>query len=103
MDTVPVPPASKKFAELLRSAASTFPEYAVWAAVIESPLSEKARAEIESVLSEALSQGAESLTGERMAGIMAKLAEILERERTESAIEKRDAETFLETFFRFFQ
>lgn len=103
MTDTQISPASQKFAELLRSASLAFPEYAVWAAVIESPLSDKARGEIEAVLSEALSEGAETLTGDKMATIMAKLAEILERERQEAVAEKRDAEASLESFFRFFQ
>ena len=103
MTDVQIPPASQKFAELLRSASSTFPEYAVWAAVIESPLSEKARSEIETLLSEALSDGAETLTGEKMASIMSRLAEILERERQEAVVERRDAEASLESFFSFFK
>lgn len=102
MTDTQIPPASKKFAELLRSASSAFPEYAVWAAVIESPLSEKARGEIEAVLSEALSEGAETLTGDRMSAIMARLVEILERERQEAIAERRDAEASLDSFFSFF-
>ena len=97
-----VPEASRRFAEHLRSASSTFPEYSVWAAVLESPLSDKARADIEAVLSDALSQGVESLTGDKMASIMARLAEILERERQEMIAERRQAEESLDSFFRFF-
>lgn len=102
MPDTQIPPASRKFAELLRSASLAFPEYAVWAAVIESPLSEKARSEIEAVLSEALSEGSETLTGDKMANIMSRLAEILERERQEAIAERRDAETSLDSFFSFF-
>lgn len=103
MSDVQIPPASRRFAELLRSASSTFPEYAVWAAVIESPLSDKARLEIEDVLSEALSEGADALTGDKMTDIMTRLAEILERERQEAVAERRDAEASLESFFSFFK
>lgn len=103
MSNTQIPPASQRFAEILRSASSTFPEYAVWAAVIESPLSDKARAEIEAVLSEALSEGAAALTGDKMANVMSRLVEILERERQESIVEKRDAEASLESFFSFFK
>lgn len=97
-----IPPASKRFAEHLRSASSAFPEYAVWAAVIESPLSDKARAEIESVLTEALSDGVGTLTGDKMASVMSRLAEILERERQETIAERREAEESIDSFFRFF-
>jgi hypothetical protein len=99
MDILPVPTASQKFAELLRSAASSCPEYAVWAAILESPLSDGARSEIESLLSEAFEEGMESLTGDRMAGIMSRLAEILERERQELVADRRDAESLLLRFF----
>lgn len=102
MTDTQIPPASQKFAELLRSASSTFPEYAVWAAVIESPLSEKARTEIEAVLSEALTEGVDTLTGDKMANIMSRLAEILERERQEAIAERRDAEASLDSFFSYF-
>lgn len=102
MTDTQIPPASQKFAELLHSASSTFPEYAVWAAVIESPLSEKARTEIEAVLSEALTEGVDTLTGDKMANIMSRLAEILERERQEAIAERRDAEASLDSFFSYF-
>lgn len=94
--------SSRLFVEHLRSASSANPEFAVWAAVLESPLSETARAEIEAVISEALVDGLEALTGDKFANLMKRLAEILERERAEAVIEKRDAQSALESFFRFF-
>lgn len=99
MDPIEISPASKRFAELLRSASSAYPEYAVWAAVLESPLSEKARTEIESLLSEAFEAGLESLSGDKVASIMSRLAEILERERRELVAERQEAETLLNRYF----
>lgn len=97
-----LPPASRAFVEHLRKASSSNPEYAVWAAVLESPLSDSARLEIEAVLANAVSEGLETLNGGKMASIMERLAEILERERAESAKERSDAQSALESFFRFF-
>lgn len=99
MDPIEISPVSKRFAELLRSASSTYPEYAVWAAVLESPLSEKARTEIESLLSEAFESGLESLSESKVASIMSRLAEILERERQELVAERQEAETLLNRYF----
>lgn len=103
MNPISIPPASKKFAELLRSASSSYPEYAVWAVLLESPLSPEVRSEIEAVLSEAVEGGLQNLSGAKMASIMERLAEILAKEREEAVVEKREAESFLAAFFRFFQ
>lgn len=97
-----LPPASKAFVEHLRKAASSNPEYAVWATVLESPLSDAARMEIETLLSGAISDGMEALKGKKMANVMERLAEILERERIEAATERKDAQSALESFFRLF-